>query len=140
MPAPFQYVRCGMPSEDWMYVRVRAHEAVDVVGADPASLIAATHASRASDAGVTSPLSRRKPVVAALANATWSLAGFASPIMARPRAGTRGNGRPSRSIQSSSTGVPMTMSSFDASTTVLVNRRPSCSSSSTVTTGCGPAW
>src|SRR6185503_9121945 len=59
---------------------------------------------------------------------------------AAPASLNAGNGRPSRSIQVSSTGAPMTMSSFDASTTVLVKRRPSCSSSSTVTTGCGPAW
>src|SRR5205823_14182510 len=46
-----------------------------------------------------------------------------------------GNGRPSRSTQSSCTGAPITMSSLSAPTTVLVKRKPSCSSSSTVTTG-----
>src|SRR5262249_35453702 len=50
-----------------------------------------------------------------------------------------GNGRPSRSIHVSSTALPISMSSLLASTTVLVKRRPSCSGSSTVTTGCGPA-
>ena len=72
-------------------LRVRAHEPVDVVGADPCVAGSpSTHASSASDAGVTSPLSRRKPVVAALAKAIWSLPGFASPITLRSQAGTRG--------------------------------------------------
>ena len=46
-----------------------------------------------------------------------------------------GIGAPRASIQSSSPGVPITMSSLAAPTTVLVNRSPGCSSSSTVTTG-----
>ena len=53
----------------------------------------------ASDAGVTSPWLREKPVVAALANATRSLPGFESPITGDAPIGTRGTvGRPARSM------------------------------------------
>ena len=107
----------------------------------PVSRSTWTHASSASDAALTSPPSREKPVVAAFAMATRSLAGLRPEITRRlrSRAGTTGTGTPSRSIQSSVTGVPMTMSSFAAPTTVLVKRSPGCSSSSTVTTGYGVA-
>src|SRR5215831_12397842 len=49
----------------------------------PAASIALMHASTASDAAVTSPELRLKPVVAADANATWSLAGLRPAIVTR---------------------------------------------------------
>src|SRR6202011_6398608 len=54
---------------------------------------------------------------------------------ARPCSAKTGMGTPARSDQSSRTGAPMRMSSLAAPTTVEVKRRPSCSASSTVTTG-----
>ena len=48
-----------------------------------------------------------------------------------------GTGCPARSIQSSRTRRPIPISSFAAPITVLVNRSPGCSSSSTVATGWG---
>ena len=140
MPGPFQYVRCGMPSDDWMYVGFAPTRPLISAASIPASLIAATHASSASDAGVTSPLVAPEAGGGRARERDLILGRVGVADHAAPASLNAGNGRPSRSIQVSSTGVPMTMSSFDASTTVLVNRRPSCSSSSTVTTGCGPAW
>ena len=105
----------------------------------PQSRSTAMHASAASDAWLRPELWATKPVVAAPAKATWSFIGLpaADHDAVAPMRRNTGRGVPARSIQSRSTRSPMAIASLGEPTTVLVKRRPGCSSSSTVTTGYG---
>ncbi len=118
----------GMPSADCTAAAEGVEPTMPSTSAavDPVSRQAATQASSASDAALTSPPSREKPVVAALAIATRSLAGLRDEIMASrsSRGGTPGPGTPRGRASRASTGAPITMSSLAAPTTVLGEAQP----------------
>ena len=88
----------GMPSADCMYAADGVEPTMPSTSAAvrPVSRNTCTHASSASDAALTSPPSREKPVVAALAIATRSFTGLRREITRdlRLRVGTSGAGRP----------------------------------------------
>ncbi len=122
-------------------IRERAADAVDVGGGEPAGpqhcrarlggqrRLAATrvagHEPRGGGAGEGHLVLHRVPV-----------ADHERSHLQSTRRNT-GSGVPDRSIQSRTTRSPMAMASLGEPTTVLVKRRPGCSSSSTVTTGYG---